>query len=220
MIQSLLDSKAEQEERICKLEGMVNTLNIALNALSGAKPCAKALEPKVNDPTEFSGDKLQLEHFISSCETKFLAQPSLFGGGEPAKVLWASSFLSGVPQSWWQPILKAYYMSRENHTASPREFQLFTTFTQSLRNLFGDPNLAKNSMTAMENLVQIGTVADYISQFEALCQYSIYNSDVAEMQLFYKGLQPNVKDKVHWEEYETLKELQALAIKCDICIQE
>jgi len=119
MIQSLLDSKAEQEERICKLEGMVNTLNIALNALSGAKPCAKALEPKVNDPTEFSGDKLQLEHFISSCETKFLAQPSLFGGGEPAKVLWASSFLSGVPQSWWQPILKAYYMSRENHTAPP-----------------------------------------------------------------------------------------------------
>ena len=57
-------------------------------------------EPKVNNPTEFSGEKSQLEHFISACETKFLAQPSLFReGGEPAKVLWASSFLSGVPKS-------------------------------------------------------------------------------------------------------------------------
>ena len=79
-------------------------------------------------------------------------------------------------------------MSRENHTAPPREFQLFTIFAQSLRNLFGDPNLVKNSMTAMENLVQTGTVTDYISQFEAFRQYSTYNSDVAEMRLFYKGL--------------------------------
>jgi len=42
-------------------------------------------------------------------------------------------------------------------------------------------------MTAMENLVQIGTVADYISECEALRQYSTYNSDVTEMRLFYKG---------------------------------
>ena len=110
MIQSLLESKTEQDERIQKLEGMVNTLNIVLNGLSRAEPCSKAMEPKVNDPTEFNGDKSQLEHFISACETKFLAQPSLFGGGEPAKVLWARSFLSGVPQSLWLHIQKAYYM--------------------------------------------------------------------------------------------------------------
>ena len=40
------------------------------------------------------------------------------------------------------------------------------------------------------------------------------------MRLFYKGLWPNLKDKVHGEEYSTLKELQALATKWDICIQE
>jgi len=82
---------------------------------------------------EFSSDKAQLEHFISACETKFLAQPSLFHeGGEPAKVLWASSFLSSVPKSWWQLIQKAYYMASENHTPLPLEFQLFINFTQSL----------------------------------------------------------------------------------------
>ena len=99
MLQSLLDGKVEQEERIRKLEWMVNTLNITLNGLSRVEPRAKAMEPQVNIPTEFSGDKLQPEHFISSCETKFLTQPSLFSSGEPAKILWASSFLSGVPQS-------------------------------------------------------------------------------------------------------------------------
>ena len=40
------------------------------------------------------------------------------------------------------------------------------------------------------------------------------------MRLFYKGLRPNLKDKVHGEEYNTLKELQALATKWDIRIQE
>ena len=79
-------------------------------------------------------------------------------------------------------------MARENRTPPPKEFQLFTTFAQSLRNLFGDPNLAKNSMTALENLTQTGTVAEYISQFEALLQYAMYNSPVTEMYMFYKGL--------------------------------
>jgi len=40
------------------------------------------------------------------------------------------------------------------------------------------------------------------------------------MRLFYKGLWPNLKDKVYGEEYNTLKELQALATKWDIRIQE
>ena len=79
-------------------------------------------------------------------------------------------------------------MASENHTPLPREFQLFTNFTQSLRDLFGDPNLAKNSMTVLESLMQTGTAAEYIAQFEALWQYATYDSEVTEMHLFYKGL--------------------------------
>jgi len=75
-------------------------------------------------------------------------------------------------------------------------------------------------MTALESLTQTGTAAEYIAQFEALRQYATYDSEVIEMQLFYKGLRPNLKDKVHGEEYNTLKELQALATKWDIRIQE
>ena len=40
------------------------------------------------------------------------------------------------------------------------------------------------------------------------------------MGIFYKGLRDNLKDKVSGKDYETLKELQALAVKYDICIQE
>ena len=100
MIQALLNRKMEQDQWIWKLEGMIHTLNLTLNGMSQAEPQTRAVEPKVNDPAEFHGDKAQLEHFISACETKFLAQPSLFKQrGEPTKVLWASSFLTGVPQS-------------------------------------------------------------------------------------------------------------------------
>ena len=73
-------------------------------------------------------------------------------------------------------------------------------------------------MTALESLTQTGTAAEYIAQFEALRQYATFDSEVTEMRLFYKGLSPNLKDKVHGEEYNTLKELQALATKWDIRI--
>ena len=43
---------------------------------------------------------------------------------------------------------------------------------------------------------------------------------VAEMWIFYKGLHDNLKDKVSGKDYEMLKELQALAMKYDIRIQE
>ena len=209
------------QECIQKQDNIIHTLHLAVQSVLGGGARSKVTEPKVNNLTEFSGEKSQLEHFISACKTKFLAQLSLFcEGGEPAKVLWASSFLSGVPKSWWQPIQKAYYTASKNHVPLPHEFQLFTHFAQSLRDLFKDPNLAKNSMTALESLTQTGTTVEYIAQFEALRQYAMYDSEVTEICLFYKGLRPNLKDKVHREEYNTLKELQALAMKWDICIQE
>ena len=40
------------------------------------------------------------------------------------------------------------------------------------------------------------------------------------MLIFYKGLHDNLKDKVSGRDYETLKELQALALKYNIHIQE
>ena len=73
-------------------------------------------------------------------------------------------------------------------------------------------------MTALESLTQTGTAAEYIVQFEALQQYAMYDSEVTEICLFYQGLRPNFKDKVHGKEYNLLKELQALTTKWDICI--
>ena len=58
------------QECIQKLDDIVH---LAIQNAFGGSTRPKALEPKVNNPTEFSGDKSQLEHFISACETKFLA---------------------------------------------------------------------------------------------------------------------------------------------------
>src|SRR5271169_6327542 len=224
--QVLLTSKHELEQqlhevmdRLQEQGDLIKTMNRAIANSSTPSPTTKATEAKVADPTLFHGDKTQVENFLSTCETKFVGQPSLFPN-EASKVTWASSFLRGVPQTWWQPTIKAYTAAVAAGSPPPSIYASFATFAQSLRELFGDPNLARNCMTAMENLTQTTTVTEYIAQFEALRQHTKYDSPMAEMRFFYRGLKDNLKDKISGKKYETLKELQDLATKYDIRIQE
>jgi hypothetical protein len=210
----------ELAERARKQEDMNSTFHMAVTGLKSSSSFqTKTTEPKVSDPTPFDGDKTQVENFITACETKFAGQPSQFPS-EASKVTWASSFLRGVPQSWWQPTIKAYAAARAAGSPPPSIFSSFLTFAQSLRELFGDPNLARNCMTALEHLNQTASVTEYIAQFEAYRQYTKYDSPVVEMRFFYRGLKDALKDRISGKKYETLKELQDLATKYDIRIQE
>jgi hypothetical protein len=97
MIQSLLASRIEQNERVRLQEESITVLRLVVQNLV-LQATFKPHEPQVSNPAVFNGDMAELEHCISACERKFLVQPSQFNG-EPSKVLWASSFLGGIPRS-------------------------------------------------------------------------------------------------------------------------
>jgi hypothetical protein len=132
----------ELTDRSRKQEDMNSTFHMAIAGLTTSSPSkTRATEPKVSDPIPFDGDRAQLENFIVACETKFVGQPSMFTS-EASKVTWAGSFLRGTPQSLWQPMIKAYAAAIAAGRPPPMAFSSFSMFAQSLRELFGDPNLA------------------------------------------------------------------------------
>src|SRR5438046_4791272 len=62
---------------------------------------------KVLQPDPFTGDRLELDTYLTRCQHVFLTQPSLFLT-EQHKVLYASSYLKGNTYSWMKPLVKEY----------------------------------------------------------------------------------------------------------------
>jgi Retrotransposon gag protein len=173
-------------------------------------------EAKGADPPMFIGDQKQLEGWITACRLRFAGQPSKFDS-EEKKVIFASSFLKGPPMAWFQPVITAFAIDTED---PPPEFLSFETFVQSIRALYGDPNLQRNAETALRFLMQGDrSVAEYISRFATHSQYTRYD-DPSRTGYFYHGLNGAIKDQLVTREWKNLKELQAIATKLDARARE
>jgi Retrotransposon gag protein len=94
--------------------------------------------------------------------------------------------------AWFQPVINAF--STRGAGDPPPEFQSFETFAQSIRTLYGDPNLERNSETALQYLKQGDrSVAEYISRFATHSQYTNFNDSALASQ-FYKNLHKDIKN--------------------------
>lgn len=202
--------------RLEDAEGQVETLraeNLVLRVQAKKDP----KEPDVNNPPMYEGDQKTLETWITACNLKFAGQPSRFPG-ERQKLILATSYLKGPPLSWINPALNKFLAAGPLDEV-PAELTSFNAFTKALKALYGDPNLERNALTALDNLKQATTVANYISHFAIHSQHANLN-DVALRQAFYKGLKSGIKDELATRDYTTFKELQTLATKLDARLRE
>ena len=146
-------------------------------------------EPEINNPPPFEGDQKNLETWITACHLKFAGQPSRFVT-ERQKLIYGTSYLAGPPSLWVNPLLNKYLAAGPNDPV-PEELASFNAFSQSLRTLYGDPNLERNALTALDNLKQLGSVATYISRFAVHSPHANLN-DTGLRQAFYKGLKKGI----------------------------
>jgi hypothetical protein len=175
-------------------------------------------EAKSADPPHFTGNQRELETWITACRIRFAGQPSKFDT-EEKKVVHASSFLRGPPLAWFQHVINAY-STAEHDDEVPPEFQSFETFVQSVRVLYGDPDLQRNAERAVRHLKQgDGTVAAYISRFTIHSQHTKFDDDSLAGH-FYEGLDGTIKDELAFRDWKTLKELQVLAGRLDARVQQ
>lgn len=169
-------------------------------------------EAKGADPPIFQGDQKELESWITACRLRFASQPSKFGT-EWKKVVFATSFLRGPPLLWFQPVIQMY-TAADPDAEIPAEFQSFATFVESIRTLYGDPDIQRNSERAIHHIKQDRTVAEYISRFATHAQHTKFD-DSALASHFYEGLDDGIKDELATREWTNLRELQNLASRLD-----
>src|SRR5204863_3648406 len=96
--------------------------------------------PKVLQPDPFTGDRLELDTYLTRCQHVFLTQPSLFLT-EQHKVLYAASYLKGNAYSWVKPLVQEYAKG----ASVPIEFTSFQKYSESLTRMYGDPHIIKST---------------------------------------------------------------------------
>jgi hypothetical protein len=203
----------ELEKTRAELETTKAELKASRAELTAAKANTGKGEAKGADPPLFTGNQRELETWITACRLRFAGQPSKFDT-EEKKVVHATSFMRGPPLAWFQPVINAY-STAEHDDELPPEFQSFETFVQSIRVLYGDPDLQRNSERMIRHLKQNnGTVAEYISRFATHSQYTKFDDDSLTGH-FYEGLHGDIKDELAFREWTNLKDLQILAGRLD-----
>ena len=127
------------------------------------------------------------------------------------------SFLDGPPHSWAQPLINAYLLDPES--TSPQELASFDALANALQALFGDPNLERNAIAALNNLRQTTSVAEYRARFADHSQHTKMDGN-ALAPYFYRGLKDTIKDLLAGqEEWKTFGELQDRASRLDARLQ-
>jgi hypothetical protein len=172
--------------------------------------------PKILQPDPFTGDRLDLDTYLTRCQHVFLTQPSLFLT-EQHKVLYAASYLKGAAYSWMKPLVQEYAKG----LSVPIEFTSFQQYSESLTRMYGDPDMVKSITREINALGQTSSVSAYASEFRRLQAYIAWN-DKALFDRFYNGLRDNVKDGlVHENPRPVLLEtLMSAALRIDARIYE
>jgi len=184
-------------------------------ALQNPGPAFGKDEIKAADPPRFAGSHKELEGWVVACHFGIASQPSKFAT-EGKKVIWAVSFLDGPPHSWAQPLINAYLLDPES--TSPQELASFDALANALQALFGDPNLERNAIAALNNLRQTTSVAEYHARFTGHSQHMKMDGN-ALAPYFYRGLKDTIKDLLAGqEEWKTFGELQDWASRLDACL--
>jgi Retrotransposon gag protein len=172
--------------------------------------------PKILQPDPFTGDRLELDTYLTRCQHVFLTQPSLFLT-EQQKVLYAASYLKGAAYSWMKPLVQEYAKG----LIVPVEFTSFQQYSESLTRMYGDPDIVKSITRELNALGQTSSVSAYASEFRRLQAYVAWN-DQALLDRFYDGLRDNVKDGLVHENPrpKTLETLITAALRIDARIYE
>src|SRR5271154_6550790 len=137
------------EQTIVSLQLQLETAHL-LSATPNRTPSPVRMEPKteapkVNPPTLFSGERDELETYLTRCEHVFLTTPQKFPT-EQAKVLYASTYLSGTAYSWFIPLLQQYseaLVGGTDPTPTPVEFLAWKNYRDALVAMFGDPDVER-----------------------------------------------------------------------------
>jgi len=144
----------------------------------------------VNDPpvfsgNKFSGNKRELDGFLTRVELAINAHPQRFIN-DAMRVNFVISYLNGKALNWASCL-------RRNNNAILNNLEQFLA---ELRRNFGDPDVeavVANGRLCNIQQFKYGRVVEYITEFQKISQYSDFNES-AKIYMFIRGLHYKMRE--------------------------
>ena len=141
----------------------------------------------INDPPVFSGNKRELDGFLTRVELAINAHPQRFTD-DAMRVNFIISYLNGKALNWASCL-------RRNNNAVLNNLGQFVT---ELRRNFGDPDVeavVANGRLCNIQQFKYGKVVEYITEFQKISQYSDFNES-AKIYMFIRGLHYKMRERL------------------------
>lgn len=184
----------------------IEVAELRARAMSVPPAPANSSRPIGRDPKPFSGQRDQVETFLSHVRLLIRLRPDRFSN-DTDKCLFTASFFEGSAFSWFQPLL----------VKDPEELLLnFDKFTNILSRTFGDSFLRENAEDRLLDLKQTGSVAAYSSEFRRRAAHVDIN-ELGLVAIFRRGLKPALQSELLKirDHFETVQQLSDIAIRMD-----
>ena len=118
---------------------------------------------------------------------------------EADKVLFTTTYLSGLAFDWFEPIVRDYQENiiKQQDNTTQEIFRNFQEFKKHLQGTFRDINTKCNTKQNLKRLWQHSSAQYYASEFLQISLHTSWDDDVL-ISLFKDGLKPEVQEKLIW----------------------
>lgn len=188
-----------------------------LQELQEEQATPRARKVKIRNPDTFDGNRQKLQGFVSQLERYIRIYSDQFEYEED-KVLFASTYLRGTAERWFEPYLNEHLHKPKTAQSQTTKdmFNDYSKFVTHLKRAFNDVDEVRQATQKIMGIQQKGSVADYTSNFRQAAAFLEGWSDQAQRDHFYKGLKPNIKDAMAFHSYpEKLDDMIELARRLD-----
>ena len=198
----------------------ITSLQQLLQSLSLNSPANQSIrEPRVNDPTPFTGVKTDgcnnLENFLTQLNMVFRLQGSRFPD-ELSKVFYAASYMKDIAFKWIQPYIAAVGTAAEDPITTN-----YDIFCASLRKMFGDVTMVSDAENKVMRMKQGNrTAADYTTEFKRYAVLTEFN-EPALFWAYRNNISAALQDELIVRDTpSTLQEYQDVVINLDLFMRE
>lgn len=174
-------------------------------------------EPKMQNPSAFSGSKKDARNFVLQLENIFAAQPRRYATDE-VKIRFTISLLTGSALNWANAL---QIQHRAVDQVNPLELTSWKKFSDSLLEMFDDPDRVQSAERQLQNIRQgKRPVAVMASEFRRLVAETNWPESVL-FRMFYMAINPEIRIALAAHPRpEKFQEYVQLAIRLDNCLYE
>lgn len=200
-----------------QLIATIQGLEGRIEQLQAGQAEPRARKVKIRNPDTFDGSRQKLQGFVSQLERYIRIYDDQFADEED-KVLFASTYLRGIAERWFEPYLNEHLHKKKGERSQTTRdmFEDYNEFIRHLKRAFSDVDEVRQATQKIMSIQQRTSVADYTSIFRQAAAFLEGWSDQAQRDHYYKGLKTNIKDAMVFHPYpETLDDVIELARRLD-----